>query len=103
MVVAIKKQKRGAPTMLLWAKNPTAAAQDSAEVGVPSPAWHSRLKDPVLPMQLLRRLQFWLRSDSWSGNSVCCGVAKKGKKRNKKCDIADTISLENFLIATSSF
>ena len=68
--------------MVLWAKNPTAAAQDSAEVGVPSPAWHSRLKDLALLL--------WCSLDSTPGpgTSICyrCGCKRKKKKKetNKK-------------------
>ena len=38
------------------------------------------VKDLVLP-QLQLRSQLWLRSDPWLGNSLCCGVAKKEKKK----------------------
>ena len=40
------------------------------------------VKDPVL-LQL--RLRSWLRlgSDSWPGNSICCGVAKKEKEKKQ--------------------
>ena len=44
---------------------------------IPSPAqW---VKDLVLP-QLWYRLQLWLRSDPWPGNSIGRKAAKKGKK-----------------------
>ena len=33
---------------------------------------------PCLQLQL--RLQLWLRSDPWPGNSICLGAAKKEKK-----------------------
>lgn len=33
---------------------------------------------PCLQLQL--RLQLWLRSDPWPGNSMCCRVAKKEKE-----------------------
>ena len=36
--------------------------------------------DPALP-QLQHRLQLGLGSDSWPGNSICLGVAKKEKKK----------------------
>ena len=45
-------------------------------------AWHSRLKDLVLP-QLLRRLQLWLRSDPWPWNSICHRATKKETKIKK--------------------
>ena len=41
------------------------------------------VKDPALP-QLRPRLQLWLRSDPWPGNSICHEAAKKGKKKNKR-------------------
>ena len=47
----------------------------SARMQVRSPAWHSGLKDPVLP-PLQPRLQLWLRSDPWPGNFICHGEAK---------------------------
>ena len=51
---------------------------------VPSPAWPRGLKDPELP-NLQHRLQPWLGSDPWPGNSICCGVVrKKNKKQNKQ-------------------
>ena len=34
------------------------------------------VKDLASP-QLRVRLQLWLRSDPWPGNSICCRVAKK--------------------------
>ena len=40
----------------------------------------SGLKDPVL-LQLRRRLQLWLGSDPWPGNTTCPGQPKKEKKK----------------------
>ena len=37
------------------------------------------VKDPRLS-QLWLRLQRWLRSDPWPGNSACLGAAKEGEK-----------------------
>ena len=37
------------------------------------------VKDLVLP-QLQHRLQLWLASDPWPGNSICLRTAKKKKK-----------------------
>ena len=50
----------------------------SAGTQVESPAWHRglRIKDLAL-LQLHLGLQLWLGSDSWSGNSICQGAAKK--------------------------
>ena len=42
------------------------------------PAW--QVEDLAL-LQLWHRSQVHLGSDPWSGNSICHGVAKKGKKR----------------------
>ena len=41
------------------------------------------VKDPALS-QLWLRLRLWLVSGPWSRNSICCRVAKKGKKKKKK-------------------
>lgn len=38
------------------------------------------VKELMLP-QLRHRLQLWLRSDAWPGNSMCLGVAKRGEKK----------------------
>ena len=43
-----------------WVKNLIAVAWVTVEVQIWSPAWHSGLKDPVLP-QLQLRSQLWLR------------------------------------------
>ena len=52
---------------------------------VRSLARHSGFKDlALLQLQLHRRLQLQLRSDPWPGNSICCGAARKEKKRKKK-------------------
>ena len=40
------------------------------------------VKDLALP-QLQHRSQLQLRSDPWSGNSMCLGAAKKEKKKQK--------------------
>ena len=49
---------------------------------VRSLAWHSGLKDLVL-LELRHRLQLWLGSDPWSGNSMYHGVAKNEKDKTK--------------------
>ena len=46
------------------------------------PAGHSGVKDPALP-QLWCRSQLPLLSDPCPRNSICWGVAKKGKKKRK--------------------
>ena len=46
---SLKAAIRGVPAVAQWDKNQTTAAQVSAEARVLSPAWHSGLKDPVLP------------------------------------------------------
>ena len=56
----------------------------SARTQVQAPAWHSGLKDLVLP-QLQCRLQLWLISDPWSRNSICHRAAEKEKE--KKCPL----------------
>ena len=48
-----------------------------------SPALHSGLKDPVLP-QLHCRSQLQLGYDSWPGNSIGHGVAKKTPNKRSK-------------------
>ena len=46
---------------------------------IPGPAqW---VKSQVLP-QLWLRSKLWLGSDPWPGNSICCRVDKKEKKKN---------------------
>ena len=40
------------------------------------------VKDPALP-QLQHASQLWLGSNPWLGNSICCGAAKKEKKKTK--------------------
>ena len=55
----------------------------STRMHVRSPDGHSGLKGLVLP-QLRRRSQLQLGSDPWLGNSMCCGVAKKGEKKERK-------------------
>ena len=47
---------------------------------------HSRLKDLVLP-QLQHRLQLWLKSDPWLGNSICHWQPEKKKKEKKKKEL----------------
>ena len=47
----------------------------SAGMQVPSPAWHSGLKDLALQLQL--------RSDPWPRNSICPGEAKKDQNKTK--------------------
>ena len=44
-----------------WGKNLTSVAWVTVEMQVPSPAWSSELKDPVL-------LQLWLGFNPWPGN-----------------------------------
>ena len=41
------------------------------------------VKDPEL-LQLQRMSQLQLRSDPWPGNSICCGAAKKEKKKRER-------------------
>jgi len=55
----------------------------SIRAQVPSPAGHSGLRDPALPL-LGRRSQLWLRSNLWPGKSTCHGEAKKEKKKEKR-------------------
>ena len=53
---------------------------------IPNPAqW---VKDPALPKPLLR-LQLWLRSEPWPGNSICHGAAKIENLKNhfKKLEV----------------
>ena len=50
----------------------------SARTRVRCLAWHSGLKELVLP-QLWHRLQLRLGSDLWPRNSICRGAAKKEK------------------------
>ena len=56
--------------MAQWIKNPTGAAWNSVEALVRSLAWHSGLKDPVLP-------QLQLRFIPWPGTSICSGYGHK--------------------------
>ena len=51
----INMWKRGVPAVAQWVKNLTAKARVVAEMQVPSPAWHSGLKDLVL----------WLGFNPW--------------------------------------
>ena len=68
----------GVPIVLQWVKNPTAMAQVAAEAWVQSPAWYSRLKNPLL--------QLWLRFNLWPRNFHMLQVQplKKLKKKKKK-------------------
>ena len=50
----------------------------SARIQVQSLAWHSELKDLVLP-ELQHRSQQWIRVDPWPWNSICNGKTKKEK------------------------
>ena len=52
----------------------------NAEMHVQSTAWHSGIKDLVLP-QLWCRLQVRLRSDLCPGNSICFRETKKEKTK----------------------
>ena len=56
----------------------SAASWECRDAGlIPGPTqW---IKDLALP-QLQHRSQLQLRSDPWSGNSICLGAAKKEKK-----------------------
>ena len=54
-----KNDTLGVPAVAQWVKNPTVAAQVTAEVQVQPLAQHSGLKDPVL-LQLQSRSQLWL-------------------------------------------
>ena len=47
------------------------------------PSLAQRVKSLALP-HLWLRWQLWLRSNSWPGNSICRGVAQKGKEKKKK-------------------
>ena len=47
------------------------------------PGLTQRVKDPALPLLRLR-VQLWLGSDPWPGNSICHGTAKKEKKKKKQ-------------------
>ena len=52
----------------------------STRMQVRSPAWHSELKDLVMP-PLWRRSKQWLGFDLWPGNSICHhGVVKRNKQ-----------------------
>ena len=53
--------------MACWVNNATTAASVTAEVQVQALAWHSGLKDLVLP-QLWHASQLWLGFDSWTDN-----------------------------------
>ena len=55
----------------------------NARMQVQSPAWHSGLKDPVLP-QLWLKSQLWLRSDPWPRSSICHESAKKKERYKQK-------------------
>ena len=71
----LNKSTFGVPAMVLWDRWVTGSSS------TPSPAqW---VKDLALPSLWLRS-QLQLGSDSWPRNSICCGVAKKGKKEKKK-------------------
>ena len=48
------------------------------------------VKVPAL-LQLQHRLQLLLGSDPWPGNSICHGVAKKKRKRQKKCKVGRSL------------
>ena len=65
-----------------WVKNLTEVAQVAVEAQIQSLVQYSGLKDPALP-QLQHRLKLQLGSDPWLGNSTCCGVATKRKKKDK--------------------
>ena len=56
-----------------WVKNPTAAAQVTAEMQVPSQAQCNWLKDPILS-------QLRLRFSPWLGNFYMPGVQPLKKK-----------------------
>ena len=73
-----------------------------ARMQVRSLAWHSGLKDLVLP-QLWSKSELQWASDPWPGNSICCEVAKKKKKRRKKerKERSLTLPLKSFLFLLS--
>ena len=68
--------------MAEWVKNQTAAAQVTAEVWVPSLAWHSGLKDLALPLLQLG-CSYGLDSVPGLETSICRGCSHKIKNRNK--------------------
>ena len=70
-----------------WVKNPTAAAWIDAEVKVQSPAWHSALKDLVLP-QLWHRSWLWLRFGPCPGNFHVLWLQPLKKKKKSDAAVA---------------
>ena len=54
------------------------------------------VKDPAWP-QLQHRSQFQLGSDPWPRNSVCHGVAKKKKRKEKKCLRKTGVIMDGFM------
>ena len=61
----------------LWLNGVNSVLEALEADSIPGPAqW---VKDPALP-QLWLRLQLWLRSDPWPGNSICLRAAKSEKK-----------------------
>ena len=70
----MEKEAGGVPTVAQWDQQRLGRA--GMQVSPPPSQW---VKDLVL-LQLQLRLPLWLGSDSWPGNSICCGVAKKAGK-----------------------
>ena len=63
---------------------PTVAQRDQQHLWSPGTkvqflAWHSELR---IQLKLWCRLQLWLESDPWPGNSAGHGTAKKEKKNS---------------------
>ena len=70
---------------LLWCKGISGVARKKVQ----SSAQHSGLKR----LSIAHRSQWWIRSDPWPGNSICCGAPnnnnnnnnnKKKKKKERK-------------------
>ena len=77
--------------MTQWVKNPTAAAQVTAEVQVQLPAWHKGLKDPVLPW-LQFRLELYRQFSHQPSKSLIVKFKNLKKKKN-------TNSVDHYLVA----
>lgn len=74
-----ESHEMGLQELLVWC-NGMGGISDPARMQVWSLAqW---VKDPAMPY-LQHRSRLGLRSDSCSGNSICCGAAKKGKSKKR--------------------